>query len=145
MKLKFAMVLLVVAAGVGAVWYVKTHSPAPSVTTAKAERKILYYQSSMHPWIKSDKPGKCPICGMDLVPVYEGDTKAMGDTNLVALNADSVSAINVQTETVRHRAITHTRSTSSGASRKIPQRRHGSCSTFTSATCHGSRPGRSST
>jgi len=32
--------------------------------------KILYYQSSMHPWIKSDKPGKCPICGMDLVPIY---------------------------------------------------------------------------
>ena len=25
----------------------------------------------MHPWIKSDKPGKCTICGMDLSPVYE--------------------------------------------------------------------------
>ena len=24
---------------------------------------------SMHPQIKQDKPGKCPICGMDLVPV----------------------------------------------------------------------------
>ncbi|NQT29235.1 MAG: efflux RND transporter periplasmic adaptor subunit, partial [Candidatus Saganbacteria bacterium] len=28
------------------------------------QRKILYYQSGMHPWITSDKPGKCPICGM---------------------------------------------------------------------------------
>jgi len=40
---------------------------APATATG---RKILYYQSPMHPWIKSDKPGKCPICGMDLVPVY---------------------------------------------------------------------------
>jgi Cu(I)/Ag(I) efflux system membrane fusion protein len=63
----------------------------------KAARKILYYQSPMHPWIKSDKPGKCPICGMDLVPVYEGDAMAMSDTNLVALNTDCVSVVNVQT------------------------------------------------
>jgi len=27
----------------------------------------------MHPWIKADQPGKCTICGMNLVPVYEGD------------------------------------------------------------------------
>jgi multidrug efflux pump subunit AcrA (membrane-fusion protein) len=27
----------------------------------------------MHPWIKSDKPGKSPDCGMDMVPVYEGE------------------------------------------------------------------------
>jgi Cu(I)/Ag(I) efflux system membrane fusion protein len=25
----------------------------------------------MHPVYKSDKPGKAPDCGMDLVPVYE--------------------------------------------------------------------------
>ena len=25
--------------------------------TSSAERKILYYQSPMHPWVKSDKPG----------------------------------------------------------------------------------------
>jgi len=71
------------------------------------ERKILYYQSAMHPWIKSDKPGKCPICGMDLVPVYEGDAMTMSDTNMVALNADSVSVINVQTEAVHRRPIQH--------------------------------------
>src|SRR6185436_8012669 len=37
------------------------------------ERKVLYYQSAMHPWVKSDKPGRCTICGMELTPVYEGD------------------------------------------------------------------------
>lgn len=24
---------------------------------------------SMHPQIRQDKPGKCPICGMDLIPL----------------------------------------------------------------------------
>lgn len=38
----------------------------------KAELKVLYWQDPMHPAYKSDKPGKAPDCGMDLVPVYEG-------------------------------------------------------------------------
>ena len=37
-----------------------------------AERKVLFYQSPMHPWMKSDQPGNCTVCGMKLVPVYEG-------------------------------------------------------------------------
>ncbi|MFN9960192.1 MAG: heavy metal-binding domain-containing protein, partial [bacterium] len=41
---------------------------APSVQ--EGGRMPLYYQSPMHPWVKSHKPGKCTVCGMDLVPVY---------------------------------------------------------------------------
>ena len=37
----------------------------------QAERKIKAWHCPMHPQIVRDKPGKCPICGMDLVPVYE--------------------------------------------------------------------------
>lgn len=37
----------------------------------KAELKVLYWQDPMHPAYKSDKPGKAPDCGMDLVPIYE--------------------------------------------------------------------------
>ena len=29
--------------------------------------KSLTYTCSMHPEVKSDKPGKCPKCGMDLI------------------------------------------------------------------------------
>lgn len=35
--------------------------------------KVLYYQSPMHPWVKSPKPGSCTVCGMSLVPIYEGE------------------------------------------------------------------------
>ncbi|MEJ2567281.1 MAG: efflux RND transporter periplasmic adaptor subunit, partial [candidate division WOR-3 bacterium] len=34
---------------------------------------------SMHPEVKSDKEGNCPICGMNLIPVRKGDKK--GDEN----------------------------------------------------------------
>ncbi|HSY20381.1 MAG TPA: heavy metal-binding domain-containing protein [Candidatus Acidoferrales bacterium] len=108
MKTKIILLLLV-AAGAGAFWYFKTHSAMPAGGAAVASgRKVLYYQSAMHPWIKSDKPGKCPICGMDLVPVYEGDAGATGDTNMVVLNADSVTAVNVKTEAVSRRPLVHT-------------------------------------
>lgn len=36
-----------------------------------AKRKVLYWQDPMHPAYKSNKPGKAPDCGMDLVPIYE--------------------------------------------------------------------------
>ncbi len=107
MKLKIVLILLLSAGG-GFWFYQNRPTSSAASTNQKTERKILFYQSSMHPWIKSDKPGKCPICGMNLVPMYEGDAMATGDTNLVALNADSVSVIHVQTETVQRRAVTHT-------------------------------------
>src|SRR3989338_7775478 len=28
-----------------------------------------YWTCAMHPSVRADKPGKCPICGMDLIPV----------------------------------------------------------------------------
>ncbi len=47
---------------------------APSTAEVSNHRSAAKKQwtCSMHPQIRSDKPGKCPICGMDLVPV-EGD------------------------------------------------------------------------
>ena len=32
---------------------------------------IIIYTCPMHPEVKSDRPGKCPKCGMDLVAAEE--------------------------------------------------------------------------
>lgn len=37
------------------------------------ENNISYWTCSMHPQIHMDHPGKCPICGMDLIPVMKGN------------------------------------------------------------------------
>lgn len=41
---------------------------------------IAYYTCTMHPFVRSqDSKGKCPVCGMDLVPVFK--TSASGGTD----------------------------------------------------------------
>lgn len=41
--------------------------------SAEEEQKTVYV-GPMHPWIISDEPGQCPICGMDLVPKAANET-----------------------------------------------------------------------
>jgi membrane fusion protein, copper/silver efflux system len=38
-----------------------------STISTPIEMTSFYYTCPMHPEIHNDKPGKCPICGMDLV------------------------------------------------------------------------------
>ncbi len=46
-------------------------------TAVPAANDVAYYTCTMHPSVRSqDADGKCPICGMDLVPVRKEDTPA---------------------------------------------------------------------
>jgi membrane fusion protein, copper/silver efflux system len=47
------------------------HESAPPAKPAA--RTILFWYDPMHPQYKSDKPGKAPDCGMDLVPKYSDE------------------------------------------------------------------------
>jgi len=52
----------------------------------KKDPNIDYYTCSMHPSVHENEPGKCPICGMDLVPVMKRD---VGQTPSGSLPAKS--------------------------------------------------------
>ena len=54
---------------------VQRHLAAPSVA-GEAQAEETVYVSPMHPWIVSDEPGQCPICGMDLVAKRDGPNAA---------------------------------------------------------------------
>jgi len=41
----------------------------------KAQANAEVWSCSMHPHIQRDKPGQCPICGMDLIPVPQHETQ----------------------------------------------------------------------
>jgi Cu(I)/Ag(I) efflux system membrane fusion protein len=72
----------------------------------KSEKKILYYKDPMHPWITSDKPGKAPDCGMDLVPVYEGEEEM--EDGIVKIDPVIVQNIGVKIEPVKRMNLTKT-------------------------------------
>lgn len=40
------------------------------------------YTCSMHPQVMQDRPGKCPICGMELVPVKMSVDESEGSVQL---------------------------------------------------------------
>ncbi len=111
MKTTTFLIVLVTAAAAGtAGWFAARRSqPAMSVgTAAPSERKILYFQSAMHPHIKSDRPGNCTICGMKLTPVYEGEKGFDIGAGFITLSTNAVTVINVQTEPVRRRPLIRT-------------------------------------
>ena len=56
---------------------------------------------AMHPQIKMDKPGKCPICGMDLIPLKTtGGSDAAVDPDAIQMSAEAVALANIQTTVV---------------------------------------------
>jgi len=62
-----------------------------------AAGNVDYYTCTMHPWVHSKKPGTCPVCGMDLVPVYksksQGDqTSQMGNAGVIPSSSSQPNA-----------------------------------------------------
>lgn len=59
------------------------------------------YTCSMCPQVKQDHPGKCPICGMDLIPVKEGETVSSDiDPDAVMMSDEAMALANIETEIV---------------------------------------------
>jgi Cu(I)/Ag(I) efflux system membrane fusion protein len=110
MKTKITF-LLIAALGCAAGWFAARHWPKEASTapaSAGSARKILYYQSAMHPWIKSDKPGRCTICGMELTPVYEGEAGLDVGEGVTTLGSNIIQVINVESDTAARRPLHRT-------------------------------------
>lgn len=65
------------------------------------DEDISYYTCAMHPSIRSEVPGACPICSMELLPV----TRAEARTEEVVLDAARRQAIGVRTAPVETRNV----------------------------------------
>ena len=56
---------------------------------------------SMHPQIKQDKPGQCPICAMDLIPLTTAQSSGDDmDPNEIVLTESAAKLADIQTMTV---------------------------------------------
>ncbi|HVY70846.1 MAG TPA: efflux RND transporter periplasmic adaptor subunit [Verrucomicrobiae bacterium] len=90
-------------------WQIARWKGNPVAMSANSSgRKVKYYQSAMHPWVTSDKPGKCTVCGMDLVPVYEGEKGFGAADGLIALGSNSVTVAGVQSVPARRQPLQRT-------------------------------------
>lgn len=71
---------------------VQEHSEHSSSQTASE-----IWTCSMHPQIRQNEPGDCPICGMDLIPAR----KASSDTDIgFQMTADAIKLANIQTTVI---------------------------------------------
>ena len=62
---------------------------------------------SMHPQIRMEKPGKCPICGMTLIPLDNSSSseEEIADNEIV-LTAEAIELANIQTSIVQKASAT---------------------------------------
>ncbi|MBB1193485.1 MULTISPECIES: efflux RND transporter periplasmic adaptor subunit [unclassified Flavobacterium] len=64
--------------------------------SAHKSKETVFYTCSMDPQVKEDKPGKCPICHMELTPIKSDDTAA----NEISLSKQQLQLGNIITQTV---------------------------------------------
>lgn len=72
----------------------KAEKAAPGET--KSSENSQTWTCSMHPQIRQNEPGKCPICGMDLIPLK----KLSANPNIIEMSNEAVKLANIQTSKV---------------------------------------------
>ncbi len=73
---------------------------------AITDEVVTTWTCSMHPQIRMDEPGQCPICGMDLIPLKTQDQSDHSlhemDENAIQMTPEAVALANIQTTIIGH-------------------------------------------
>lgn len=85
----------------------KDKQPQISGSNTAAEQKQLY-QCAMHPNIVAEKPGLCPICGMELQVVTQVEFKGIPGRAAVELTEQQRQLINIRTVPVKEEETSRT-------------------------------------
>jgi len=106
-KREYRIIGITLAAGLLLGWAV-FHHPGNSaneqqVTEAHDHSEETIWTCSMHPQIRMDEPGQCPICGMDLIPLTSltssSSTTSAGE---IQMSEDAMKIADIQTLVVQN-------------------------------------------
>ncbi len=100
-KITLAFIVVVLAFWAGLhVGRDSTNQAVKKEDSGKADNKISnIWTCSMHPQIRQSNPGKCPLCGMDLIPLPQTGPSA-GDSSSIALSPHAEKLAEVETAPV---------------------------------------------
>jgi len=105
------MALLILLGGIGAGYWLgggTSKPPTDAASSAKGERKPLFYRNPMNPAITSPVPAKDSM-GMDYIPVYAEDLQGDGATaGTVVIDPTVVQSIGVRTAKAKRQDISRT-------------------------------------
>lgn len=102
---KFAFFVLLTGILIG--WMIKPSSLSTKVADQKENLHEVHEHSglwtcSMHPQIKQEKPGDCPICAMELIPLKKSTGEnGYANPNEIVLSEAATQLANIQTSLVK--------------------------------------------
>ncbi len=74
------------------------------VSEEATQSKVRFWTCSMHPQIRQPESGLCPICAMDLIPVYDEDSGGKGGPRSLTLSETARNLAGIQVATVERRS-----------------------------------------
>ena len=104
------VVSIAVLAAAGGYWLARggVARPAPTggaSTAAPPAPAKQTYTCSMHPQVRLDQPGDCPICEMPLIPAASATAAAAGEAPTLQLSEHALAMASVETVAVEQRPL----------------------------------------
>ncbi|MEX2482952.1 MAG: efflux RND transporter periplasmic adaptor subunit [Brumimicrobium sp.] len=100
LKNKYVLVAVVLLVGVLIGWLIKPSDESDSSKEqVDTKEKEQIWTCSMHPQIRRNEPGDCPICGMDLIPLESAKNDIL-DPDAIQMSPTAMKIANVQTQVV---------------------------------------------
>jgi membrane fusion protein, copper/silver efflux system len=92
-------VILLIGILIGRLVLAPSQHKGESHTNSEVVSKSEVWTCSMHPNIRMEQPGKCPICGMDLIPLTQ-NSGTFSDPDAIRLTPEAAKLAEVQTTIV---------------------------------------------
>ena len=101
MKQKVFLISISLIIGLFLGWLLFHHSGKSNILTGQITEtnKSTIWTCAMHPQIRMKEPGKCPICGMDLIPLTQNGSGSV-DPDAILMSKDAIQLANVLTTIV---------------------------------------------